>query len=85
MRVTHLTCLGRYDHPKALLIKSFEHLCALGLVHCSHKGGPAHKGLLTEQQMPLRLGVDSQTLHDWVKDHPELPLDVHRFGTQWTL
>ena len=118
----------QYDHPNPLLVASFEHLCALGLViatreqvgarpptkraaphpppvlsparlvlSCSalRKGlalghtlrcgrSQRHRGTPTEQ-LPLRLGTDAQTLHDFIKSHDELPTEVQRFGTQQTL
>ena len=72
----------QYDYPKALLVKSFEHLCALGLVRVVRE--PKHRGLANEQ-LPLRMTTDPQTLVDSVKANTHLPLEVYRFGTQMTL
>ena len=74
---------SQYNYPNPLLVASFEHLTALGLVIPAAASG-RHKSLSTEH-MPLRLGTDAQTLHDFVKNHTELPLEVQRFGTQQTL
>ena len=74
------TGCAHYDYPKPLLVKSFEHLCALGLVFADRTG----RGRQPIEQVPLRLGTDQQTLHDYVKSHQELPLEVQRWGSQWT-
>ena len=72
---------AQYDYPKPLLYKSFEHLCALGLVSTEGGGGRARQPV---EQLPLRLCTDPQTLHEYIRSHNELPLQVQRFGTQWT-
>ena len=72
----------KYDYPKALLTKAFEHLCSMGLV--SVVNAPGHRGMGNDE-LPLRITVDPQALLDFVKSHPELPTEVHRFGTQMTL
>jgi origin recognition complex subunit 4 len=73
---------AQYHYPRALLIKSFEHLCALGLVHTARE---SRGRVVPIEEVPARLGTDAQTLHEFVKTHTELPLEVRRFGTQYTL
>lgn len=73
---------NKFDYPKPLLVASFEHLCSLGLIITVRERGS--RALPTEQ-LPLRLGTDAHTLHDFVKSHKELPLDVRRFGTNVTI
>ena len=72
----------QYDYPNPLLVASFEHLCALGLVIATRE---SRQRALPTEQLPLRLGTDAQTLHDFVKSHTELPTEVHRFGTTMTI
>ena len=72
---------GQYDHPRPLLVKSFEHLCAMGLVQTVRE--PRSRSLPIEQ-LPLRLCTDVQTIVDFVKNHSELPTEVYRFGTTTT-
>ena len=72
----------QYDYPKALLVKSFEHLCALGLVRVVRE--QKHRGLANEQ-LPLRMTTDPQALRDYVEGNQCLPIEVYRFGTQMTL
>ena len=73
----------QYDYSTPLLVASFEHLCALGLVIAPREAPP--RGVPTDQ-LPLRLGTDAQTLHDFVKNHQDsLPHEVIKFGTTVTI
>ena len=65
-----------------LLVASFEHLCALGLVIATRERGM--RATPTEQ-LPLRLGTDAHVLFDFVKAHSELPVAVIHFGTTQTI
>ena len=72
----------KYDYPNPLLVASFEHLTSLGLVVAQREG--RHKSFPTEQ-LPLRLGIDAQSVYDYLKTHTELPLAIQRFGLTATL
>ena len=74
---------AKYDYPKALLLKSFEHVCSLGLVTATRE--PRHKSMANEQ-LPLRLTIDPSSLYEFVSNNRDnYPLEVVRFGTQATL
>lgn len=71
----------QYDYPPALLGKSFEHLCALGIVSVVRETKQRNTA---RDQLPLHLRIDSETIDGWLKS-AKLPLPVVRYGTQWTL
>merc|ERR1711871_1021098 len=52
-----------YDYPRKLFVQSFEHLCAIGLVH---KTLPSHQNALPAEHQHLRLSCDAQTLDAYV-------------------
>ena len=69
---------ARYEYPRPLLKKAFEHLCSLGLVEHQPR-----RGAQPVESLALRLCVDPAEVHAFVRRPDACPLPVQRWGASW--